>query len=156
MTAKLKTEKKKKKKIKEKMEHVYEESDDDTDSFCSDDFYSDDPNILSQDWLEECLTKEVKEIFVEKIFEYEAKSCNACQKEENKGHVCFSEFKSITCIEKGAENPAYRFANDIVEELLDNKTITKRQTFSLLALCDSNRLDFPYWRLIEWKDVKKQ
>ena len=50
------------------MEHVYEESDDDTDSFCSDDFYSDDPNILSQDWLEECLTKEVKEIFVEKIF----------------------------------------------------------------------------------------
>ncbi len=45
------------------MELVYEESDDDTDSFCSDDFYSDDPNILSQDWLEECLTKEVKEIF---------------------------------------------------------------------------------------------
>ena len=132
------------------------EDDDDTNSFCSDDYNCIDPNVLNEAWLEECLTHNVKEIFIEKIFEYESKNCTACQNKENNGHVCFAEFKSITCISYGADNPAYRFASDIVEELLDNKIITKRQSFSLCVLCDSNRFDFPYMRLIDWKATKKQ
>ena len=116
------------------MEHLYLESDDDTGSFCSEDYNDTDPNVLNEDWLEECLTNKIRQIFVEKIFEYEAKTCKACQNEANKGHVCFSEFKSITCIEQGEENPAYRFACEIADELRGNKIINKRQWFSLLAL----------------------
>ena len=34
--------------------------------------------------------------------------------------------------------------------------ITSKQAFSLLSLCKSNRFDFPYYRLFEWKAIKKQ
>ena len=142
------------------MENISLESfdNDDNCSNCSFDFSDPfiDHDVLNETWLNKCLTDSIKKIFVDKIFEYETKNCVSCQINENKGHVCFEEFKTIACISFGNENPAYRFAEEICEELLETKEITSKQAFSLLSLCKSNRFDFPYYRLFEWKAIKKQ